>query len=280
MTESFDLIINTDADPLCCAIAGMANGKNKYGFVIDNNGSPKPLSIATEKWFHLGVRDDLKRANRKSYQEIIYDIVGLKPPIKRPILSLRDDEINDAGKYLSSCGWKNEGRLVVGINTGAGGRWPHKALPVDTLSAVIDGLLNLKPQVDIFLLGGPEEREKNRGLGELFKGKVILTGTDNSIRRFAGIIYHSDVLLCADSLPMHIGIALNKWVIAHFGPTSPWEIGLYGYGEKIIPDMDCISCYLSRCDKSPACNEKVSPDELVSAIKRGIEKLQGGGQFY
>ncbi|MFQ6104435.1 MAG: glycosyltransferase family 9 protein [Candidatus Glassbacteria bacterium] len=273
MAGGFDLVINTDADLQSCSLASIAKAAEKRGFVLDENGEIEALSDAALEWYQLGLWDDLKRANRHSYPEIIYKIAGLGGFLHPPKLFLADDEIADAKKYLASCGWhSDDDRRVVGVNTGAGQRWRRKALPVETIEAVLANLLEGSLPVDIFLLGGPEERGRNSYLAEKFRGGVIDTGTNNSLRRFAGIVSATHVLLTADTLAMHIGMALQKYVVAHFGPTSPWEIEMWGSGEKIVPDIDCTCCYLPDCDRNPACNEAITPEEIVSAIQRGLKQ--------
>ena len=266
LTESFDLLINVDADPGTCALSALARAEEKRGFQSDQSGASQPLSDAARQWLLMGIRDDLKTANRVSYPELIYRIADLKPPVHRPVLNLTDKEIAEAGDYLRSCGWGNEERLIVGIHTGAGSRWPCKTLPYDTLENVILQLSEIKRPLDIFLLGGPEEKERNQSLDHRFKGRIIDTGTLNPIRRFASIIAHTDALICPDSLPMHIGLALIKYVIVHFGPTSPWEIDLYDLGEKVIPPVPCISCYRSDCDVSPSCNQQITAEMIIEPL--------------
>ena len=35
------------------------------------------------------------------------------------------------------------------------------------------------------------------------------------------LLWLSDLLICVDSAPMHIAVALNKQILALFGPTNP-----------------------------------------------------------
>ena len=52
-------------------------------------------------------------------------------------------------------------------------------------------------------------------------------------------------------------------------PTSAAEIELYGRGEKIAPDMDCLCCYLPRCDKQPHCHAE-SRARLELRVRRTL----------
>jgi hypothetical protein len=55
-----------------------------------------------------------------------------------------------------------------------------------------------------------------------------------------------------------------------FGPTSAAEIELYGLGEKVIPDMTCLSCYKNSCDFVPNCMDLISTDMVESAVTRQL----------
>ena len=43
-----------------------------------------------------------------------------------------------------------------------------------------------------------------------------------------------DVVVCSDTLGMHLAIALKKKIVVLFGPTCPQEIDLYGRGVKAL----------------------------------------------
>jgi heptosyltransferase-2 len=58
-----------------------------------------------------------------------------------------------------------------------------------------------------------------------------------------------------------------------FGPTSAAEIELYGLGEKVVPKMDCLTCYKSRCDFVPNCMDLISTNMVEAAIDRQWSKI-------
>jgi heptosyltransferase-2 len=276
LAQDFDLVINPDCDAKSCALAALAKGKDRKGFLAGPAGEPMPLNEAAAQWHQMGLWDPLKRANRRTYQEIMQAIAELDGPIEPPQLVLTSQEIEDTRRHLRSAGWSQDrSRPVVGFNLGAGSRWPQKALPLPTIERVIEAVLAGTPAAEMWLLGGPDERERNAWLVQRFGPRVLDTGVDNTKRHFAALVGHVDVLVSADTLAMHIGIALGKHVIAHFGPTSPWEIDLFGRGEKIFPDTPHLACYCNGCRQTPHCNELITPDEVVGAIRRGLQARNG-----
>ena len=80
-----------------------------------------------------------------------------------------------------------------------------------------------------------------------------------------------------DTLAMHLALALEKRTVVLFGPTSAAEIELYGLGEKVVPDMTCLSCYKNSCDFVPNCMDLITTDMVESALLRQLSMVRMAG---
>ena len=121
------------------------------------------------------------------------------------------------------------------------------------------------------LLGGQDEKELITELCSKYKF-LIDTGYNNSLVEFAAIVNLCDILITADTLVLHIGTALNKKIIALFGPTSISEIDLFGRGIKVTTPDDC-KCYYNRyCTEKVSCMEKITAGMVTKVISE-VEKL-------
>jgi heptosyltransferase-2 len=87
------------------------------------------------------------------------------------------------------------------------------------------------------------------------------------LRDFIADVNDCGLVLTGDTLTMHVGLALQKRVIAVFGPTSAPEIHGYGRLTKIVSPIECICCYLRTCDKSPNCMDLLPLDRLLDAVR-------------
>ncbi len=125
-------------------------------------------------------------------------------------------------------------------------------------------------EIQIVLLGGPEEVAINQRIKKSFGDAIFDAGNYNGIRHYAAIVRRCNLVLSGDTLAMHIALAMGRKVVVLFGPTSPWEIDLFGLGEKIIPPLDCVACYRRTCDRRPNCMELISTDVVKEAIHRQI----------
>jgi heptosyltransferase-2 len=259
-------------------LAATAQSKVKQGFFSNGTGIPIASNEAAKMWLAMGMSDTLKRANRRSYPAIIHEIAELPDSLSPPSIHLADREIAAARESMCARGWQppTVADRVVGINVGAGQRWPQKSLPLGTLEEVIAHLLQAGRARSILLLGGPSEGDRMDYLAGRLGRQVIHTGAGNPLRQFAALLTFVDVLLTADTLAMHIALALRKRLVVHFGPTSPWEIDLYGLGEKIIGAPDSAGCYCAECPRKPACNERIEAGAVASALLRALQQDQPG----
>jgi len=268
LAERFDVIINPDAAADACALAHVARGETRIGFDVDERGAPIALSPAAERWLEMGVRDDKKKANRLTYQEHMAAILGVDYRREPPILELTEHELA-AGAELRARHPPRPGRAVVGLNTGAGGRWRFKRWTEAGFTELSRRLLDDGHQV--WLLGGPEEVERNARLAAATGGRALETGCDNTLREFAGIVDACDAVVTGDTLAMHIAIARRTKVVVLFGPTSLAEIEVFGAGERLAPELDCLVCYKQDCDFVPNCMESIPTDAVHAALLRQLQ---------
>jgi heptosyltransferase-2 len=219
----------------------------------------------------MGIFDDLKRQGNRTYQDMMADIIGLSGGGHRYVLNLTEGEQKEARAQLEKLGVDLR-RPVVGLNTGAGRRWELKQWREEGYLELIDRIAN-KRQVQFVLLGGPEERERHKRLAARSKVPLIDAGCDNPVRRFASLVGACHLVITGDTLAMHMALALNCRTIVLFGPTSAPEIEMYGLGEKIVPHMECLSCYKPKCDFVPNCMDLITTDMVEAATERQFRVL-------
>jgi heptosyltransferase-2 len=270
--EEFDLLYNWDASPDSAALASAARARVKYGFGLDTRGCSYPFRPSARRWLEMGLRDDLKRANVETYQRHVLEIAELTEAAEAPQLILTDEERAFGLGQARAWGLAEGGRRV-GLNTGAGGRWPLKRWTEEGFLGLARALSS--SGVSVLLLGGPEEVERNRRLVKATAGanvngaRVVDTGCDNTLRQFASIVDLCDVVVTGDTLAMHVATALGKQVVAIFGPTSSAEIDLFERGEKLTSKtMDCLVCYKNHCELDPNCMNTISLDTVEGAVRR------------
>lgn len=128
-------------------------------------------------------------------------------------------------------------------------------------------LLQQRADVDIVLLGGSAEEDKATEIVQMRESgdriEVALTG--HSILEFVGLLAEVDLLLCGDTLALHIAPALGLPTVAIFGPTSFAEIHTFdGLIAKTREEsLDCLVCQ-GDCNKELNCMSLLKMDHLVN----------------
>jgi heptosyltransferase-2 len=267
-TRTFDRVINLDASKISASLATVARSERKDGFVLDARGYVQPTNEAARRWLEAGLFDDLKRQGSETYQDRMADILGLKGREHCYVFELDDDERARAGAHLKSIGVDLD-RPIVGLNTGAGGRWPLKQWREDGYVELVERLAS-RMDVQFLLLGGPQESERNERLKAASCVPLLDPGCDNTVRHFAALVGHMDVVVTGDTLAMHLALAQGRRTVVIFGPTSAAEIEMYGLGEKVVPKMECLSCYKTSCDFVPNCMDLVSVEMVETAVRRQL----------
>lgn len=269
MNEEYDILIHPDSNPSSGSMASLVKAKMKYGFITDSQGNVSPMDEAASGWLEMGAFDHRKKANRRSYQEILHDICGLEYQRDEIQLFLSTEEKEFRNSYIQQHNL-NRFKKIIGLNTGASPRWKLKQWHQHHLEALISSFSS-DSETGILLYGGPDEKERNKRLREKFPF-VIDTGTENTLRQFFALLDISDIILTGDTLGLHTAAALKKQVICLFGPTSSAEIEDYGRITKVFPEMECLVCYKPECDFKPNCMDLISPAHVESVLRVLISK--------
>jgi len=271
LREQYDMLLSLDKDPIAISLATKAKAKRKLGFKMDRFGALNVFNDSSLYALRLGIDNELKFfGNSKTYQDIIYEMSELgKKRYGRYVL--------DVGYFYTQYGKRillNHGikpyNIVIGLNTGAGRVFLTKKWPIPYFVKLTKMLRKLR-NVKIVLLGGENEKVLNKTIASKTKQAAVNLGTHHSKKEFAGIVDNCDIIVTADTLSMHIAIALKKIVIALFGPTTEKEVDLYGSGKKLSSGIHCSPCYRTRCPDI-RCMKSIKPDTVFREIKHFISQ--------
>jgi len=266
--EEFDIIINLDTSKLSSAIASNSRGKKKIGFVLNKKGYVEATSTEAQQWLEMSAFDDVKKANTKSHQQIMYEILGFDLPAAKPIIQISESEKLKISKedFFRNI---DPSKKIIGLNVGTGTKWPSKGWPLKRWKELIE---NFNPnKYNLLLLGGPEEVEIFSQLNKEYNF-LFDTGCDNSLLEFAAIVDLCDLVITADTLALHIATALEKRIVALFGPTSINEIELYERGVKLISPEGCKCFYRKYCSEEVSCMERIDPARVIEGLTSLLEQ--------
>lgn len=251
----FNKLYNFDTEKEAITLAHNLKAEKKFGF-DDDSGYPIAFNSGAEYYLNTMFDDELKRNNKKTYQEMMFDVAEIKYNHEFCGISLTKEDKEYANEFVK----KNKVNLknLIGIHMGASSRWPSKVWHPENLKEFISLLKN--KGYDVLLFGGPNEIDfHSKIVGEL-KSKGIKVHSNNPLntkREFASLVNLCNIMVCSDSFSLHLSLALRKKTIGLFFCTSPNEVEGYGLLKKITSSK----LYDFFPEKSDIYNE-----ELVKSI--------------
>ncbi len=264
-TLQFDVALIVDKSQFAGSIAYKLNAKEKYGFLLDpSTGSIVPANDEAKPLWDLGLDNHKKFfENKKPETQLVAESLSLsfmRDPYQVSF-NLQEQEM----LRLRENQWRShKSKLIVGINTGCSDVIPYKKLSLGAHIELIR-MLQKEEVFDLVLLGGPEDRERNDYIQKITS--VASSPCDQGLRDGLCSVAACDIVISGDSLGMHMAIALQKYVVAWFGPTCAHEIDLYDRGVKIQSPASCAPCWKRHCAKEVMCYDLVPLDEILQALR-------------
>ncbi len=118
------------------------------------------------------------------------------------------------------------------------------------------------------ILWGPGEKEDAETLCRE-SGAVLAPPTD--LKGLMELFRVSDLLVGADSGPMHVAWALSLPVLALFGPKDPRVYGPYGgRGRAISLGLPCSPCRYTACP-DVACMKGIDVESVLQGMKEALD---------
>lgn len=271
----FDQIFVIDKSLEAVSVAQQLQSKKINGFIANPvNGSILPSNQEAQEIWQIGLDNHQKfYVNKKTELQLIFESLGFTYGQEKYWLDISAAEQQEMQNRKKQWKAQNGKYFLLGINTGCSQVIASKKLSIEKHKELIARIHNDFPMIQIVLLGGREDQERNQILKEAFPA-VIASNTQAGIRDGILSVGACDLVISGDSLGMHIAIALEKYTIAWFGPTCAQEIDLFGKGEKITTYLSCHPCWKRSCSKPNMCYDHVEIDDFIQAIKKGIMQIE------
>ena len=263
--QLYDIAINLDSGQDSCEIMNTINANERFGYYIVN-GKPYPLNKLANEWCLMGVNDNAKKQNTKTYHEIIHEICGFKYEDSEPIIYLTTEKRACAEEIRKNLIPGNLSKLIL-INLGGGNRWQYKKWTPEGYTELAGILSNKFPDTAIGIIAGDEDREFYESISaelkKLNRQNIIFFGTENPMEDFICIVSLASEVFTSDSLCFHIACALGKYTVVIVGPTSHTELDVFGNGKVVYSNkVDCLCCYLNKCDKTITCMNTLKAEDI------------------
>lgn len=268
-------VVSLDDEEPLCALAASLPCDRLTGATM--SGGARAYTDDAAEWFDMGLlsrhgkarADELKVLNTRSQPAIYATMLGIA--MGRPRLELPQEDLAFARDYAARHAL-DDGRALTGLNTGAGGRWRGKMLPVErTVESCVLYARRAHRRPVFLVLGGQAEAERNRAIhaGLVSSGlDAVDAGTDHTLLRFAALVDRCDLLLTSDSLALHMALARGVPNVSFYAPTSAAEIETFGMGDKLVSTAPDYCSYRPDADNSTITAERVA-EAMAARLRIG-----------
>ena len=254
--QDFDLAVDPYADyELNTSLIALLSGaKKRIGFAF----------YGREVFFNIQspeVRED---------QHIVDLSLGILVPLginacnRQPEVFLTDDEKQWARDWQSERGIGD--KPIVGIHPG--GYYETQRWPLERFADVANRLIE-DGYSDVFLLGGPRDLGLVNRIHSMLEIKAPIYCGDN-LREFAALIYTCHILICNNSGPLHMAVALNIPTISTMGPTNKDRWMPIGDIHRVFrrDELPCIGCNLGYCKiRTHDCMRLTTASMVLEAVE-------------
>ncbi len=246
----FDLVISSGANPLISLLLFFTGIKTRVGY---NTGS------LSKKLLTHAVTLNKNQYASKMYYDLVKTVSDI--PFEPPCIKTENVQ-------------KEPNSVLVhpGVSQISIKKHIIKTIDAKVWSDIIIKLL--KKGKKVYLAGGNDDFECISEIRNFLKNEDLTNFTDlfgqtKNIYDLALLIKKSELLICSDSAPMHIGVAVNTKTAAIFGPTN--EKVLLRESKNFIAiknDADCRPCLWDK--RQTTCSElkclNLNADKIIEIL--------------
>ncbi|MFC1708800.1 lipopolysaccharide heptosyltransferase II [Candidatus Omnitrophota bacterium] len=148
------------------------------------------------------------------------------------------------------------------------GNWLPKRWPKDNFAKLADELID-RFKVTVVFSGAQQEKAVLADILSSMKNKPLNLCGKINLKQLGAIFKRADLVISADSGPLHIAVTLNRPTVAIFGPTSTAITGPLSDENTAIlqKEIDCvIPCYKQDCPDN-RCMRQISVSDVMECIE-------------
>lgn len=195
------------------------------------------------------------------------DAAPVPSALPRPTLSVSKDE---SAKTMPRVGLQTDRPLIVfapGAEFGSAKRWP-----TSHFAQLAGTILQFRADAQIVLLGSGKDKSIGEDIVMSAPGVRNLAGA-TSLDQAIALIAQADAVVTNDSGLLHIASALNRPVIAIYGPTDPAHAPPFSDVAKSLSlALECAPCRQRECPLGHHhCMRNLSPDMVWQPMRPMLE---------
>ncbi len=252
--EHFDLAIDFKGDFRNILIAYLAGARRRISYAVRGGGFLLTDIVPYEPGIHE-IDKNLK----------LLSPLGVNSQDSNMELLVDDKDIAAVESIFAKKGIDSK-RPIIALHPGGGSEykcWDREKFITTAEKLTKNSFAN------VLIFAGHYERRSFQVVGKSTRGIFVMP--DLSVCRMAAAFKKCDLLICNDSGPMHVGVAVGTPTVAIFGPTFPNRFGPKDLRKNRVVrlQLPCSPCW--HPDKALGCRERnclkgIEIDEVLTAI--------------
>lgn len=270
--ERYDWCIHTLNAVIFKAVLGVAAGRipRRAGHAYDFSRWEDHTRLFTDI-----ARIDPTRHDVENNLALLKPLLGQVTEPGPLELDLAEHRVENAKQHLVGLGW-DPARATVGLSPGSSGWMSFKRWPEESYRELAGRLIGEPNRPNVVVLCGPDEADVAGRWRERLGDRVIII-EGPPIRAFAATLRCCNVVVCNDSLPVHLCAALGVPTVALYGPTDPARTGPWrGPGVVVTPEGDWRPWFHLPDPPNPATQPDYMSRIGVDQVFRETTKLLAG----
>jgi heptosyltransferase-2 len=172
----------------------------------------------------------------------------------------------------------NEKKLEKFITIAPGSVWETKKYPIEYFKNIVDYFKQKNYQ--IVLIGGSQDEILCSEITKDIKENIYITAGRFSFIETIELLKHTELLICNDSAPTHLGMCAGIPVLTIYCSTVP-EFGFYPYNQKSdyisFNDLFCKPCGIHGFSSCPLnhfnCAKLLHPGGIIEKAERILSNV-------
>jgi len=151
------------------------------------------------------------------------------------------------------------------------GGWPTKSWRPQLINRLLDRFA--VHDATFAIVGAPGEEQYASDIYSVNNEVVNLVGR-TTLRELVYLVQRADVVVSPDTSVVHLANAVGTPVVALFGPTAAERCGPSPgtQASVIYGKVNCLKCYLKKCNKEPFCMDTITPEEVKAEVDRYLAR--------
>lgn len=297
----YDLVLSSGSSPPVAALLFLSGIKTRIGY--GSNALAKVLLTTP-------IPLDKNQYAAAMYQDLAAGLGAAKTPATEciPTAVLKSDSQSRMTEFVNKfaattndgngngSGVSNDDAGTASDGNRQGGRKVHRVLihPGTSRLAVEKGIIKTwstenwvelidkiqtLPDVQVILAGGPDDEAIIKDMSAKLKPSprlVSAVGHTKSLADLAALTELCDLLVCVDSAPMHLAVALQKPLVALFGPTDEAKLLPPNKMFKALRDKPMSEFPRQLVD---GLGVRLQPDIVFQSVQDQLKELTVQGNY-